>query len=92
VLLGEGRATYGREIRRGYLEAGFDDIPELGPRLLGGIRRHGGTVGSVSDVARDFGISKQAASDRLDRELEKAVGAKAVARCAVGALVALREA
>ncbi|MBS1862367.1 MAG: MarR family transcriptional regulator [Actinobacteria bacterium] len=66
VLLAEGRATYGRAIRKGYAEAGFDDIPRLGPRLLGGIRRFGGSVGSVGDVARDFGVSKQAASKLID--------------------------
>jgi DNA-binding MarR family transcriptional regulator len=135
VLLGAGRMTYGRAIREGYAEAGFDDIPRLGPRLLGGIRRHGGSVGSVGNVAKDFGISKQAASklvdtlvirdyvergtdpvdrrrltleltergreaadigwaasERIDRELEEAVGAAAIAqmRETVGALVALR--
>ena len=134
VLLGAGRMTYGRAIREGYAEAGFDDIPKLGPRLLGGIRRFGGSVGSVGDVARDFGVSKQAASklidtlvirgyvergtdpkdrrrltieltergreaadigwaanDRIDRELEEAVGAEAIAqmRETVGALVGL---
>lgn len=66
VLLGEGRMTYGQAIRRGYAEAGFDDIPRLGPRLLGGILRQGGSVGSASDVARDFGVSKQAASKLID--------------------------
>lgn len=66
VLLGAGRTTYGRAIRQGYAEAGFDDIPKLGPRLLGGIRRFGGSVGSVGDVARDFGVSKQAASKLID--------------------------
>jgi len=131
VLLAEGRA-----IRKGYAEAGFDDIPKLGPRLLGGILRFGGSVGSASDVARDFGISKQAASklidtlvirgyvsrgvdpddrrrlsleltdrgraaaevgweatDRVDRALEEAVGAEAIAqmRETVGALVGLGE-
>lgn len=136
VLIGEGRLTYGRAIREGYAEAGFDDIPQLGPRLLGGIRRHGGSVGSVGNVAKDFGISKQAASklidalvirgyvergvdpedrrrltleltdrgreaadigwaasDRLDRELEEAVGAEAVAqmRETVAALIGLGE-
>jgi DNA-binding MarR family transcriptional regulator len=136
VLLGEGRLTYGRAIRAGYAEAGFDDIPRLGPRLLGGIRRHGGSVGSVGNVSKDFGISKQAASklidalvvrgyvergvdpddrrrltleltdrgaeaadigwkasDRLDRELEEAVGAEAVAgmRETVAALIGLGE-
>jgi DNA-binding MarR family transcriptional regulator len=135
VLLGAGRMTYGRAIRAGYAEAGCDDIPKLGPRLLGGIRRNGGSVGSAGDVARDFGISKQAASklidtlvirgyvergtdpedrrrltleltdrgreaadiswvatDRIDRELEQAVGAEAVAqvRETVATLVGLR--
>lgn len=66
VLLAEGRATYGRAMRKGYAEAGFDDIPKLGPRLLGGILRNGGTVGSASDVGRDFGVSKQAASKLID--------------------------
>jgi DNA-binding MarR family transcriptional regulator len=66
VLLAEGRATYGRAIREGYAEAGFDDIPKLGPRLLGGILRNGGTVGSASNVGQDFGISKQAASKLID--------------------------
>ena len=134
VLLHAGRMTYGQAIRKGYAEAGYDDIPRLGPRLLGGIRRFGGSVGSVGNVAKDFGISKQAASklvdtlvvrgyiergtdpedrrrltleltergreaadigwaasDRIDRELEEAVGAEAVAqmRETVGALVAL---
>jgi DNA-binding MarR family transcriptional regulator len=134
VLLAEGRATYGRAIRKAHIEAGFDDIPKLGSRLLGGIRRFGGGVGSVGDVARDFRVSKQAASklidtlvirgyiergtdpddrrrltleltergreaadagwkasDRVDRGLEKAVGAEAIAqmRATVGALVEL---
>jgi DNA-binding MarR family transcriptional regulator len=66
VLLGEGRMTYGRAIRKGYAEAGFDDIPKLGPRLLGGILRNGGTVGSAGNVAHDFGVSKQAASKLID--------------------------
>ncbi|MBN9624272.1 MAG: MarR family transcriptional regulator, partial [Actinobacteria bacterium] len=66
VLLGAGRMTYGRAIRQGYADAGFDDIPKLGPRLLGGIRRNGSAVGSVGNVAKDFGISKQAASKLVD--------------------------
>jgi DNA-binding MarR family transcriptional regulator len=66
VLLGAGRMTYGKAIRAGFAKAGFDDIPKLGPRLLGGIRRNGGSVGSVGNVAEDFGISKQAASKLVD--------------------------
>lgn len=132
VLLHEGRKTYARAIRDSFAAEGFDDIPKLGPRLLGGIQRFGGQPG---DIAKDFGISKQAASklvdalvvrgyldrsvdpddrrrmklaltergvaaakaswaatDRVDRELEQAVGAKAVAqmRKTLGFLVALR--
>jgi DNA-binding MarR family transcriptional regulator len=134
VLLGAGRMAYGRAIREGYAEVGFDDIPKLGPRLLGGILRENWSAGSASDIGRDFGISKQAASklidtlvirgylergidpedrrrltleltergrtaaevgweatDRVDRELEAAVGAEAIARtrATVGALIEL---
>jgi DNA-binding MarR family transcriptional regulator len=133
VLLAEGRKTYGRAIRGAFAAEGFDDIPKLGPRLLGGIQRFGGQPG---DIAADFGISKQAASklvdalvvrgylersvdpddrrrmllaltergeaaakaswaatDRVDRELEEAVGPEAVAqmRETLGALVSLRQ-
>lgn len=134
VLLAEGRKTYGLAIRRAFAAEGFDDIPKLGPRLLGGMQRFGG---QPRDIATDFGISKQGASklvdtlvvrgylertvdpddrrrmllsltergkaaakaswsatDRVDRELEQAVGADAVAgmRETLGALVSLREA
>jgi DNA-binding MarR family transcriptional regulator len=120
VLLAEGRKTYGRAIREAFAAAGFDDIPKLGPRLLGGMQRFGG---QPTDIAKDFGVSKQAASklvdalvvrgylertidpddrrrmllsltergeaaakasrsatDRVDRELEHAVGPKAIAQ------------
>lgn len=132
VLLAEGRKTYGRAIREAFAAEGFDDIPKLGPRLLGGMQRFGG---QPPDIAADFGISKQAASkvvdalvvrgylersvdpddrrrmllaltergeaaakaswkatDRVDRELEDAVGSRAVAqmRETLGALVSLR--
>jgi DNA-binding MarR family transcriptional regulator len=131
VLLAEGRKTYGRAIRANFAANSFDDIPKLGPRLLGGMQRFGA---APPDIARDFGISKQAASklvdtlvvrgylkravdpddrrrivlsltdrgrgaaeasweatDRIDRELERAVGAEAVAqmRATLGALVGL---
>ena len=63
VLLGEARKTYGREIKRDLVEAGFDDMPRLGPRVLGGIARNGGQVGNI---ARAFGVSRQAASKLID--------------------------
>lgn len=133
VLLHEARKTYGRAIRDAFASEGFDDIPKLGPRLLGGMQRFGG---QPTDIAADFGISKQAASklvdalvvrgyldrsvdpadrrrmllsltergevaakvswaatDRVDRELEQAVGAEAVTRMreTLGALIGLRQ-
>jgi DNA-binding MarR family transcriptional regulator len=63
VLLAEGRKTYGRAIRANYAAAGFDDIPKLGPRLLGGMNREGW---EPTNIATDFGISKQAASKLVD--------------------------
>ena len=63
VLLAEARKTYGRAIRVAFAAEGFDDIPKLGPRLLGGMLRFGG---QPDDIAKDFGISKQAASKLVD--------------------------
>jgi DNA-binding MarR family transcriptional regulator len=63
VLLAEARKTYGRAIRSAFAEAGFEDIPKLGPRLLGGMNRFGA---APPDIGRDFGISKQAASKLVD--------------------------
>jgi DNA-binding MarR family transcriptional regulator len=63
ALLGEARKAYGWEIKRDLVEAGFDDVPQLGPRVLGGIARNGGQVG---DIARAFGVSRQAASKLID--------------------------
>jgi DNA-binding MarR family transcriptional regulator len=63
VLLAEGRKTYGRAIRANFAEAGFDDIPKLGPRLIGGMHRFGTPP---ENIAADFGISKQAASKLVD--------------------------
>jgi hypothetical protein len=91
--LAEGRKTYGRAIRADFAANGFDDIPKLGPRLLGGMQRFGA---APPDIARDFGISKQAARQAgrhpvVRGYLERAVGAEAVVqmRPTLGALVAL---
>lgn len=134
VLLQEARKTYGGAIRKALAAEGFDDMPRLGSRLLGGMRRFGS---QPDDIGKDFGISKQAASklvdalvirgyldrsvdpddrrrmklaltergdaaakaswtatDRVDRGLERAVGAEAVAqmRETLGALIGLRRA
>src|SRR5262245_36826072 len=63
VLLHEARKPYGRATRASLAADGFDDIPKLGSRLLGGMRRFGG---QPTDIAKDFGISKQAASKLVD--------------------------
>jgi DNA-binding MarR family transcriptional regulator len=62
VLLGEARNTYARAIRHAFSEGGFEDVPRLGARLLGGIDRNG----SPTDLARNLGVSKQAASALAD--------------------------
>ena len=63
VLLNEARKTYGGAIRKAFAAEGFDDMPRLGSRLLGGMHRFGS---QPTDIARDFGISKQAASKLVD--------------------------
>jgi DNA-binding MarR family transcriptional regulator len=65
------------------------------------VLRFGGSVGSASDVAHDFGVSKQAASKLIDTLVIRGyisrgvdpVGADAIhqMRATVGALVALRD-
>src|SRR4051812_2617902 len=62
VLLAEARATYARAISDAFEKGGFDDIPRLGARLLGGIERYG----SPTDLAATLGVSKQAASALAD--------------------------
>ena len=63
VLLASARSTYGATIRRDLMAAGFDDMPRLGPRLVGGLARNGSHVG---DFAAGLGTSKQAASQLVD--------------------------
>jgi DNA-binding MarR family transcriptional regulator len=63
VLLEQARKTYGTAIRTGFTDAGFDDMPRLGARVVGGIKRHGALQG---DFARQLGVSKQAASQLID--------------------------
>ncbi len=63
ALLGRARRTYGGAIRRALAEAGFDDMPRAGARVLGGIARHSAHVGGL---AGEHGVSKQAASQLID--------------------------
>jgi DNA-binding MarR family transcriptional regulator len=63
ALLTEARKVYGEAIREALRAAGFDDVPRLGARVLGGVGRNGGQVGNI---ARAFGVSRQAASKLID--------------------------
>jgi DNA-binding MarR family transcriptional regulator len=63
VLLAAARKTYGKAISTSLSEAGFTDMPRLGSRVLGGIRRNGP---SLNDLARALDVSKQGASQVVD--------------------------
>jgi DNA-binding MarR family transcriptional regulator len=63
VLLAEARLAYVSEIRRAFAEAGFDDMPRAGARVIGRIAIGGS---NVNDVAAVYGVSKQAASQLVD--------------------------
>jgi DNA-binding MarR family transcriptional regulator len=63
ALLAEARLAYVNAIRRAFAEAGFDDMPRAGARVIGRIAV-GGT--NVNDVAAVYGVSKQAASQLVD--------------------------
>jgi DNA-binding MarR family transcriptional regulator len=63
ALLRAARGAYGHAIRTRLARVGFDDMPRNGPYVLGGMANHGGTA---SDLIRQLGISKQAASQLID--------------------------
>jgi DNA-binding MarR family transcriptional regulator len=63
ALLRAARGAYGHAIGTRLARAGFDDMPRNGPYVLGGMANHGGTA---SDLIRQLGISKQAASQLID--------------------------
>ncbi len=63
VLLAEARLTYASAIRSAFANAGFDDMPRAGARVIGRIAV-GGT--NVNEVAAVYGVSKQAASQLVD--------------------------
>jgi DNA-binding MarR family transcriptional regulator len=62
VLLGAARKTYGAAIQQALADAGCDDVPRLGARVLGALARDSG----VADIAALCSISKQAASQLVD--------------------------
>jgi DNA-binding MarR family transcriptional regulator len=63
AMLRAARRSYGHAIRMRLADVGFDDLPRNGPFVLGGLVNRGGTV---SDLVRELGVSKQAASQLID--------------------------
>jgi DNA-binding MarR family transcriptional regulator len=63
ALLRAARGAYRHAVRRSLGEAGFDDLPANGPYVLGGMANRGGTLG---DLIRQLGVSKQSASQLID--------------------------
>jgi DNA-binding MarR family transcriptional regulator len=63
ALLRAARGSYGQAIRVRLAAAGFDDIPRNGAFVLGGMVNHGG---SASQLIRQLGVTKQAASQLID--------------------------
>ena len=63
ALLRAARGAYGHAIQRRLLADGFDDLPRNAPFLLGGMVNQGV---AASDLIRQLGVSKQAASQLVD--------------------------
>ncbi|HZS30034.1 MAG TPA: MarR family transcriptional regulator [Gaiellaceae bacterium] len=63
ALLRAARGAYGHAIRERLIAGGFDDLPRSGPYILGGIANG---RGSASQLVRELGVSKQAASQLID--------------------------
>jgi DNA-binding MarR family transcriptional regulator len=63
ALLRAARGSYARAIAGHLAEAGFEDLPQNGGFILGGMHHHGG---SAVDMIRGLGVTKQAASQLID--------------------------
>jgi DNA-binding MarR family transcriptional regulator len=63
ALLRGARACYSHAITEALGAAGFDDVPRNGAFVIGGMVNHGGSLG---DVVRGLGVTKQAASQLID--------------------------
>jgi DNA-binding MarR family transcriptional regulator len=63
ALLRASRGAYGNAIRSRLAAAGFDDMPQNGSYVIGGMANRGGTAGGL---VRQLGVSKQAASQLID--------------------------
>jgi DNA-binding MarR family transcriptional regulator len=63
ALLGQAYRSYVATVRAALSEAGFDDVPRSGLRVIGTIAV---SRSYVRDVALELGISRQAASQLVD--------------------------
>jgi DNA-binding MarR family transcriptional regulator len=65
ALLRHARGTYAAAMRRALDEAGYDDIPENGLYVIGGLARGAGDV-TLGRLVRELRVSKQAAGQLVD--------------------------
>lgn len=63
ALLRAARGAYAHAVRGRLAAGGFEDLPRNGPFVLGGMANHGGSVG---DLVRQLGVSKQATGQLID--------------------------
>jgi DNA-binding MarR family transcriptional regulator len=64
-LLRHAHAKYGTTIRAALTNAGYDDIPENGIYVIGGLARQRGAR-PLGDLIAELGMSKQAAGQLVD--------------------------
>jgi DNA-binding MarR family transcriptional regulator len=65
ALLRHARGTYGSAMRKALDEAGYDDIPENGLYIIGGLAKGAGDA-PLGRMAQELRISKQAAGQLVD--------------------------
>lgn len=63
ALLRASRGAYGQAIKRRLLAAGFDDLPQNAPFVLGGMANHRASAGQL---VRQLGVTKQATGQLID--------------------------
>lgn len=63
MLLRRARGSYARTIAALLSEEGFDDLPQNGPFLLGGMANHSAPA---VELIRGLGVTRQAASQLID--------------------------
>jgi len=79
ALLRHARAVYGAAMHQALADAGCDDVPKNGHYIIGGLALGAGGV-PLGHLARELGVSKQAAGQLVDTlvlrgYLERAVDA-----------------